>query len=449
VAWRSHLFGALRHPTQPKILLLRTDRAWRLPHVVVPEKVWTANASVVVAAFERRLKTRPWLLRQIHFAEDQGAKRIEAVVELELTDPRWRAPAHGRWVGESDLPGLALADDGQRSLLRGYLEMLAGNEIPEQRPPWARPGWVEGVRRWITGEVTRLGRVVVGLEQVKHWSISAVLRVATDGPDLYFKVPMRLPLFVDEAVLTARLADRFPGYVPAPLAVEAKDGWMLLPGFDETFAWEAPLAVRQEAFRRFAGLQRRTADVTAELMADGCLDRRLEVLESQIDPLVSDPEAVARLTADEVAELRRLAPAMKDFCRRLDRLGVPATLVHGDLHAGNMARLDGAMVYFDWTDACIAHPFIDLHSLQWEKEESIRSALLSAYLESWEGVESADRMLEAVSLARVVTPLHHAVSYQHIVAGLEPSAKGELDVTHVFLREAVTKAKSMIGAAEP
>ncbi len=48
-----------------------------------------------------------------------------------------------------------------------------------------------------------------------------------------------------------------------------------------------------------------------------------------------------------------------------------------------------------------------------------------------------------------MTPLHHAVSYQHIVAGLEPSAKPELDATHVFLREALSKAKSLLGAAEP
>jgi len=163
MAWRSHLFCALRHPTQPKILLLRTGGAWRLPHVLVPERVWAADASVVVSAFERRLRTRPWLLRQLRDAEDREAKRSEVVVELELTDLHWRAPTHGRWVGESDLAGLSLADDEHRGLLTGYLKALAADEIPEQRPPWARPGWLEVVRRWITSEVLRLGHVVVGL----------------------------------------------------------------------------------------------------------------------------------------------------------------------------------------------------------------------------------------------------------------------------------------------
>jgi len=449
VAWRSHLFGALRHPTRPEILLLRTDRSWRLPHVLLPGRVWTADAHLVASAFEPRLGTRPWLLRRIHAAEDAEVKTVEAIVELEVHDESWRAPPHGRWVGSSDLVGLRLADEEHRSLLARFLELLVADEAPEQRPPWARTGWLDAVSRWITSEVGRLGHVVVRLEQVKHWSLSSVLRITTDGPDFYFKVPLRLPLFVEEAALTARLAERFPGYVPAPLAVDPEHGWMLLPAFDELFEWEAPLEIRCEVLRRFAGLQRLTAGVTAELVEHGCLDRRLQVLELQIDPLVNDPAAVALLTDVEVAELRQLAPALKELCRRLNGLGLPATLVHGDLHLLNVAGLDGSIVYFDWTDACVAHPFIDLHSLQWEQEESIRAALLSAYLEPWEGVDSAARMLEAVSLAGVVTPLHHAVSYQHIVAGLEPSAKPELDATHVFLREALSKAKSLLGAAEP
>ena len=96
--------------------------------------------------------------------------------------------------------------------------------------------------------------------------------------------------------------------------------------------------------------------------------------------------------------------------------------------------MNGELAYFDWTDACIAHPFIDLHSLQWQKDEATRAALLDAYLGAWE-VESDERLREAAALARIVTPLHHAVSYQHIVAHLEPVAKPELDATHQFLRE--------------
>lgn len=431
-AERSHLFAALRHPAEPKLLFLRTDREWRLPHVLVREAVWGAKAKVVVPAFQRRLATPLWLLRQVH---------TEPIFELELLDPGWKAPAHARWVGRAELDGLRLKDEEQRPVLAAYLGALERREVPAQRPPWARPGWLAEVRTWIEHETARLGHCVARIEQVKHWSISSVLRIETDGPDLYLKVPARLPYFVDEAILTARLAERFPDHVPAPLALEPERGWLLLPAFDELFSWDTPLSIRRESLRRFAELQRRSSQLTEDLLADGCLDRRLEVLETQVDGLVNDPEAVAGLTGEEVTELRHSTPALEDLCRRLAALGLPPTLVHGDLHMLNVARLDGELVYFDWTDACIAHPFVDLLSLGWEEDERARASLLEAYLEPWEGVVTAERLQEALALADVVRPLHHAVSYQHIVAGLEPDAKHELDVTHKFLRRALEKLR--------
>lgn len=441
MAWRSRLSAALRHPEEPRLLLLRSDRAWRLPRVLVRGEFWAAAARTVVTEFERRLGAKLWLLRQFSFDEDEAAQRLRGVFELELLDRAWRAPAHGRWVGRGDLERLRLADEDHRPLLDRYLAALESGAVPPQRPPWASPGWLVGVRGWIEREAERLGHRVLAIEQVKHWSISSVLRVETDGPDLYFKVSARLPLFGEEALVTARLAERFPGYVPAPLATEPEQGWLLLPAFTELFRTrETPLELRRELFRRFAELQRRSVELVPHLLADGCLDRRLEVLETQLEPLVDDREAVRQLSRKETGELRRLVPAFQDACRRLARFGLPPALVHGDLHLGNVTRVDGSLAYFDWTDACITHPFIDLHSLQWEQDATVREALLDAYLEPWDDVAAAAHVREAADLARVVIPLHHAVSYWTIVAALEPDAKPELDATHIFLREALARA---------
>jgi hypothetical protein len=444
MAWRSWLHGALRHPEEPRILLLRSDRAWRLPRAFVRGEFWAAAAETIVGSFERRLGTRPWLLRQFSFEEDEEAQRLEAVFELELLDRRWRAPAHGRWIVRADLERLRLAHEPHRQLLDGYLAALDAGSVPPERPPWASPGWLDDVRPWLAAEAARLGHRVLRIEQVKHWSISSILRVETDGPTLYFKVSARLPLFGDETSVTARLAQRFPGYVPLPLATLPGQGWMLLPAFTELFATRTtPLQTRRDAFRRFAELQRRSVDLVPELLADGCLDRRLDVLETQLEPLVHDREAVRQLTAAEARRLRRLVPFFEDACRQLAAAGIPPALVHGDLHLGNVTRLDGDLAYFDWTDACIAHPFIDLHSLQWEKDPAAREALLDAYLQPWLDLAPAAKLREAAELAGVVIPLHHAVSYATIVRALEPVARPELDATHIFLREALARATEL------
>lgn len=441
MAWRTHLFAALRNPHEPRILLVRSDRVSRLPHVLVPGRAGFATCGTLVAAFEQRLGTRPWLLRQIRFIDDEAAELREVVYELELLDRAWAAPAHGRWIGRRELAHVRLADETHREVLDHYLESLERGDTPPERPPWARPGWLGEVRAWIEGEAARLGHAVTGVEQVKQWSISSVLRVQTDGRDLYFKVSARLPLFVEEGPVTAMLASRFPDHVPEPLALEPERGWMLLPALDEPIGWQAPLEARRDMFERFATLQRASTEQVDALIDAGCLDRRLDTLEGQLGPLVADPAAVARLEPDEVDELRRQLPAFQSACRRLAEIGPPPTLVHGDLHGSNAARHNGRLVFFDWTDACIAHPFIDLLTLQWEKDEAGRATLLAAYLGAWDGVVAPERLREAASLAEVVIPLHHAVSYQHIVAGLEPDARSELDVTHEFLREALAGAR--------
>ena len=438
MAPRSHLLGAVRHPGERKVLLLRSDREWRLPRALVHGAVWGANARVIVPPLERRLRTMLWLVRLLRLTEDDGSERIDAAFELELVDPGWQPPANGRWAGPDDVERLRLRAD-ERELLSAYFDGL--EDIPDERSPWSRPGWLGEVRPWLEGEAGKLGLKVTSIEQVKHWSISSVLRIETDGPELYLKVPARLPLFVDEAAVTARLAKRFPEHVPAPLAVEPERGLLLLPAFEHLPGWDAPLAQRAEMLRRFARLQREASEQVDALLADGCLDRRLEVLEAQIEPLVADDEATRKLTDEERAALAVLVPMLREFCRRLADVGPAPTLVHGDLHMLNTARLNGEVVYFDWTDACISHPFIDLQSLQWEKDEERRATLLAAYLEAWEGVETPERLREAAALATVVIPLHHAVSYKTIVAALEPDAKHELDAAHTFLREALARVR--------
>ena len=439
MAWRSYLRAVVRHPIDRKVLLLRSDREWRLPRALVPEAVWGANARVIVPPLGRRLGTTLWLVRLLRLSEDDGSERVDAAFELELADQGWEPPGNGRWADRDDVERLRVPPD-ERELLAAYFDGL--EDIPAERSPWSRPGWLGGVRPWLEDEAGKLGLALVSIEQVKHWSISTVLRIVTNRSDLYLKVPARLPLFVDEAAVTAELAERFPDHVPAPLAVEPERGLLLLPAFEHLPGWGAPLPERAAMLRRFGQLQREAADQVDELLAVGCLDRRLEVLEAQIDPLVADDDATRKLTEEERAELADLVPALREFCRRLADVGPAPTLVHGDLHMGNTARLDGRVVYFDWTDACIAHPFIDLHSLQWEPDEGNRAALLDAYLDAWEGVETPERLREAAALAAVVIPLHHAVSYRTIVAALEPAARPELDAAHGFLREALAQVRA-------
>jgi aminoglycoside phosphotransferase (APT) family kinase protein len=134
------------------------------------------------------------------------------------------------------------------------------------------------------------------------------------------------------------------------------------------------------------------------------------------------------MTPDEIAQIRSLGPRLKAMCRDLAQYRVPYSLNHGDLHSGNIAAQ--SLSFFDWTDACIAHPFLDLTTVVVDvdelKEPDARDHIIQTYLNLWTEYEPMDRLREMWRLAEPLGALHQAVSYQHILATLEPMSKQEM-----------------------
>jgi aminoglycoside phosphotransferase (APT) family kinase protein len=115
---------------------------------------------------------------------------------------------------------------------------------------------------------------------------------------------------------------------------------------------------------------------------------------------------------------------------RLHELDIPATLEHGDLHTDNVRQRDGEFAIFDWSDACLSHPFFSLvpyFEFFQDKPLSptLRKRLRDAYLEAWREVAPRDRLVEASELAELVGPFHFATSYYHLAASTEPRARWE------------------------
>lgn len=172
-------------------------------------------------------------------------------------------------------------------------------------------------------------------------------------------------------------------------------------------------------------------------MASGCLDRRLDKLVYQIDRLLGDSLAQLSLDKAEIAKLCEYAPSLKAMCNTLANYSVPQTLVHGDLHAGNIAQDQEKYRFFDWTDGCVSHPFFDLVTLL-EPEImppnllAAREYLIKVYLELWTVYEPIERLHSAWLLAQTLGALHQAISYQHINACLEAPSKSQGVMAVVF-----------------
>jgi Phosphotransferase enzyme family len=115
----------------------------------------------------------------------------------------------------------------------------------------------------------------------------------------------------------------------------------------------------------------------------GCIDRRPGWLADQVDELVADDAALAGLEREEVVRLRSLAPRLREPCHRLGDGPLPNVLVHGDLHLSNVAQRGDGYLYFDWTDASVSNPLLELFGVLREENERIQAALLEIYLSAW------------------------------------------------------------------
>ena len=380
--------------------------------------MYPPDAVPVTGAFREQLGLDAVLLRKLAVLSDREAAHRQALFLLESRDAGWAPPAGAPWLGRADLAGLDLPEP-LRDGLSVWLAEAEGTPEPPRRTDWARPGWFAGAAAWTGDRLTELGRPPTEpVEQIKAWSISALLRARTAAGTVYFKaVP---PLFAAEPAITRGLAERFPGHVPAVLAVDLARSWMLIEDVGEPIDGKADEPMRERLLRVLGGMQCAMVGRADELFALGCADRRLHLVDAQIEMLLAEAGPISGASPAAVVELRAHAPLVRALAAELADAGIPPTIVHGDLHTGNVAVRDGRPVLFDWTDASVAHPFVDLATL-FDHDEEPTPELADAYLESFHGIAPLDRLRSALRLGRTIGALHQAVSYHHIARAGEPS----------------------------
>jgi Ser/Thr protein kinase RdoA (MazF antagonist) len=196
--------------------------------------------------------------------------------------------------------------------------------------------------------------------------------------------------------------------------------------------------VVEEVARSYARMQVEAAGQADRPLAAGCHDRRLDRLAAQAEAWLPQVEATGDLPGidgatwlsdGELAAVRAALPQVLDCCAELAGFAVPPSIVHGDLHLGNVARGPAGYTFFDWTDACVAHPFLDLVTIrrgtsfaegEIGSEAELRARLRAAYLPAWAAFEPPERLDRAYRLAAPLGALHQAVSYRSIVASQQP-----------------------------
>jgi hypothetical protein len=438
--WTTILLALVPHPHQPLVLAQLAGTRLVLPRMVHPARIWASDTLTLTPLFAALVGEPINILRWVAFHRDEG---MQTTFQIHLLEPREKTiliPALWQPL-DSILEGDEMPAALHEGLARWQAEQRSGL-IPEQRAPWGILGWQAEVKHWIGAQVNDLGwGAIQSIDSIKSWSISFVLRVNTEAGVLYFKATRELPLWVNEGLFQTRLAEMYPGQIPVPIAMNTNEGWMLLEDFGEPLGNDAPLELQTRMLQDFAHMQLVSSYHIAQLFAASCKDRRLRLLGNQLDSLVMDDIIFYPVEAEKCALLRAKfevsLPRFKDLIAQLDALPIPPTIIHGDLHAGNVVLRNDRIVFFDWTDAAISHPFVDMIHIFQEKDDETRAVLQEAYLSVWEGYFLKESVRNAWALAQVVFGLYHAVSYYYIAHGIEPSVRSELNAAWFYIQFAL------------
>jgi hypothetical protein len=370
----------------------------------------TRGAAGVLDALLREYGLDAPYLRPAQFLLDASGNSFAGLHELDAPSSDWE-PAFGTsWLALDDADPNALAPRELTSSVEKWLAIARGAPVPEARPPWARPGWFAESSRWLEERVAALGLRPSGrLELVEQWPLSSVLRLETDAGRVYLKAVFSI--FRHEPALTQALAERHPGIVPEVLAVDTRCGLLLMRELRGSPVGDLDIERWTEALRVAASIQRDWTWREEELFALGAHDRTLTALEADIGAAF-DAAGVRRA---------RFVPELERRCAELARGPLPQTLVHGDLHPGNV-MVDGAETrIFDWSDACVSHPLFDLATFLPRCDDAVaREAMLDAYLDTWSDYGSRGELKASYEVAQPLAYVHHAISYQRITEAFEP-----------------------------
>lgn len=259
--------------------------------------------------------------------------------------------------------------------------------------PWDDDGWFDDAAAWIEARVEPSGELE--LLRTRPWS--ALVRVPTADGLVWFKESA--PCDGYEPALTQLLEARRPDCVPHVVAAEgprmltADAGPSMRVLLDEA----RPAPSWDEIVALYAEFQLELAAAVDELLGLGVPDSRPDTLGHPV------------------------------------RGPLPLTLIHEEVHDGNVHVRDGRPVFIDWAETSVSHPFAGMtNTLRivgwpagWKPGGKEILRLRDAYLEPWTQFGPIKELREIFAEAYALGALARAGTWDRVVAPLGGGLRDE------------------------
>jgi hypothetical protein len=446
------LYTLIAHPEQSAVLLLYDGQGWHLPFVTTKGH-YSESATQMRLGIKEQLGIDINVLRWIAF-RGGDEDRLELFYIVEIVSPTGELPDCWRWFKKDGLPEAAL-DTGTEKIIDGWLDELEGNKaVPPEREPWGRSGWWGPARKWIADTLAGLEREITGeIEEVKVWQRSCVLSAPTREGLVFFKaVPEGLRV---EMAVTQHIARHFPRHAPVVLAYDQRCRWMLSADMQGKTLWNLPdEGLWEQAVCEYARLQIACIPQAAHLPALDCPVRRVEDMPQAIrhfqeHALCFQAGKLGEMSPEEKTRYAELLPRILEDCRSLAEAGLPVTLEHGDLNPMNIVVTPRGMVFFDWSDCSLSHPFFSLAALFgfldrfFAKPQEVKAQLSAAYLKEWHGLADQATLEKAFAAAQRLAWLHNALTFHQRILPVFENPEEFIGTEALFVRFMMERYNSL------
>jgi hypothetical protein len=369
-----------------------------LPQITIPK--WTRPAEQIQAAF-----ARDWELEVVvlDFLNEPGERSPCVVVQILAPFPgnRFEFASLGHF-SETDLT------DAERKTVQSICGGNAGD-----RGPFSRTGWIVEAMQWINEATNDQVQLSGTFRQLNASGAFALIHFeANSGKPLWLKAagePNR-----HEFEITVTLSTIVPTHLP-PLVASRRDwnAW-LMEDAGEPLGHRADALVFSRALVSLAELQKATIHHTDLLLAAGAFHQSTAVLREHAGEMIDYLRfAMKQQTSTKVAplqedRLREIETALVNACTALEDLGIPETIVHGDLNRSNILLGQDSIAFTDWCEGYVGNAFVapqQLLALYAKTENSLTAdhdILARAYKQRWLGLLTSNQIDRGFALAPLV-----------------------------------------------
>ncbi|QLZ70753.1 aminoglycoside phosphotransferase family protein [Legionella sp. PC1000] len=259
------------------------------------------------------------------------------------------------------------------------------------------------------------------LIQSSAWA--KVYQITTTKGDLYLK---QIPeSFAIEPNLLLYLRSFFPSLVPEVLGNNLCLRCFLMSDrgipLREIFSINYQVDLAKEALKSYVQIQTGLISQIDALLTLGVPDWRLANLPDLYLKLLHESEFLSHdgLTVSELQHLISLHPKVTALCQSLAQYSIPETIEHSDFHENNIVFQAQHLTIIDWGETVISHPFFSLISFlvnmmrthHVKEQNEIYTILRDTYLRYWYAFESQERLLDALALAKRLSPIKYCLSF--------------------------------------